>query len=281
MKTYLDCIPCFFEQALRAGRAATDDERALKQLLDELGRVLPDISLDSTPPETGQLVYRLVKRITGNADPFKAHKKDSTLKALALYPRMKGVIDQSDDGLLTAIRISIAGNIIDFGPTGTFDIESSLEDALQRTFAVCDYEAFSRHLARARQILYIGDNAGETVFDRLLIEQIGKPTVFAVRDRPVLNDATLEDALDAGVDTVATIVSSGTDAPGAVIHTCSPEFRRMLDESEFIIAKGQGNYEALSTYHRPVFFLLKVKCPLIADDLCAAQGDIILKGINT
>ncbi|HOP08349.1 MAG TPA: ARMT1-like domain-containing protein [candidate division Zixibacteria bacterium] len=280
MKTYLDCIPCFFEQALRAGRVATDDERVLKHLLDELGRLLKDISLDSTPPETGRLVYQLVNRITGNPDPFKGLKRESTVKALSLYPQMKQVIEQADDRLLTAIRIAIAGNIIDFGPSGTFDIEATLDDALTRNFAVCDYEIFKRDLATAGQILYIGDNAGETVFDRLLIEQLDKPTLFVVREQPILNDATREDALEAGIDKVATIVSSGADAPGAVLNTCSPEFRKMLEEAEFIIAKGQGNYEALSNYHRPIFFLLKAKCKLIADDLGVSIGDIILKGIN-
>ncbi len=281
MKSYLDCIPCFFEQALRAGRIATDDEHALKQLMDELGKRLHQISLDSTPPETGRLIYRMVREITGNNDPYRELKLQSTQEALVLYPSLKRIIEESDDSLLTAIRIAIAGNVIDFGVSATFDIEIAIKEALESDFAICDYSAFKDKLVEAENILYVGDNAGETVFDRLLIEQMNKPVTYAVRENPVINDATIEDAVQAGIDKVATIVSSGTDAPGAVLNTCSPEFREMLDQSTFIIAKGQGNYEGLSNEDYLMFFLLKAKCQIIANDLGVTKGDIVLKGINT
>lgn len=281
MKSYLDCIPCFFVQALRAGRIATNDEQVLKHLLDELGRTLSHISLESSPPETGRLIYRMVGEITGNADPFRELKRESTQQTLALYPSLKRTIDESNDSLLTAIRIAIAGNVIDFGPSATFDIDTAIRESLEEDFAICDYSAFKNYLAKAKQILYIGDNAGETVFDRLLIEQMNKPVIYVVRETPVINDATAEDAVQAGLDQVATIVSSGTDAPGTILSTCSPEFRQILDRSEFIIAKGQGNYEGLSDESHLIFFLLMVKCQIIADDIGVAKGDIVLKGINT
>jgi len=280
MKSYLDCIPCFFEQALRAGRIATDDEQLQKRVLDELGAMLRHISLESTPPETGRLIYRMVMEITGNPDPFRELKSASTQQALALYPSLKGTIDESNDSLLTAIRIAIAGNVIDFGASATFDIDTAIKEALGNDFAVCDYNAFKSNLAESKQILYIGDNAGETVFDKLLIEQMNKPVTYVVRDKPVINDATAEDAIEARIDEVATIVSSGTDAPGTILSTCSPEFREMLDSAEFVLAKGQGNYEALSNENRSIFFLLKAKCQIIANDLGVAKGDIVLKGIN-
>ncbi len=281
MKSYLDCIPCFFEQALRAGRIATDDEQVLKQLMDELGKRLHQISLDNTPPETGRLIYRIVREITGNSDPFQELKHQSTREALALYPSLKRTIEESDDSLLTAIRIAIAGNVIDFGASATFDIETAIKEALENDFAICDYSAFKDKLAETEEILYIGDNAGETVFDRLLIEQMNKPVTYVVREKPVINDATIEDAVQAGIDQVATIVSSGTDAPGAVLNTCSPEFREMLNQSTFTIAKGQGNYEGLSSEDYSIFFLLKAKCQIIANDIGVIKGDIILKGMNT
>jgi len=280
MKTCLDCIPCFFEQALRAGRIATDDDRLLKRLLDEIGSMLKEISLENTPPETGRLIYQMVSEITGNPDPFREVKHECTQKALSLYPSMKKVIEDADDKLLAAVRIAIAGNVIDFGPTASFDIDKTLKDVLDTDFAACDYSAFKDRLAQADRILYIGDNAGETVFDRLLIEQMNKPTVYVVRDKPVINDATHDDAVQAGIDRVATIVSSGTDAPGAILSTCAPEFKQMLEESKFTIAKGQGNFEALSNELYPIFFLLKAKCKILADDLNVTQGSIILKSMN-
>ncbi len=280
MKTYLDCIPCFFEQALRAGRIATRDEQLIKRLLDELGAMLESISLESTPPETGRMIYRAVTRITGNHDPYKELKRESTRQALELYPSLKKTIDESPDGLLTAIRLAIAGNVIDYGVSATFDMHTTVDEALTRSFAICDYAAFKEYLAGAKQILYIGDNAGETVFDRLLIEQMNKPVTYVVREKPVINDATFDDAVGAGLDRVATIVSSGTDAPGTILSTCSPAFKQMLDRAEFVIAKGQGNYEGLSNESRSIFFLLKVKCKIIASDIGVAKGDLLLRGIN-
>lgn len=281
MKTYLDCIPCFFEQALRAGRIATNDEKLLKHLLDELGLMLNGISLESTPPETGRLIYQMVSEITRDPDPFRELKRESTQQALDLYPSLKKKIDKSSDNLLTAIRIAIAGNVIDLGANATYDIDMAIKEALEKDFSICDYMAFKSFLAKSKQVLYIGDNAGETVFDRLLIEQMNKPVIYVVRERPVINDATFDDAIQAGIDKVATIVSSGTDAPGTILNTCSPEFKQILDQSEFTIAKGQGNYEGLSNESHSIFFLLKVKCEIIADDIGVAKGDILLRGINT
>ncbi|MEA3297392.1 MAG: ARMT1-like domain-containing protein [candidate division Zixibacteria bacterium] len=281
MRSYLECIPCFFDQALRAGKIATGDEKLLKRILDELGAMLSQVSLESTPPETGRLVYRIVREITGNADPYRKLKIESTQHALALYPSLKRTIEKSNDSLLTAIRIAIAGNVIDFGASDSFDIDAAIKETLDKDFAVCDYSAFKRYLTTAKRILYIGDNAGETVFDRLLIEQLKKPVVYVVRETPVINDATTEDAVLAGIDRVARIVSSGTDAPGTILSICSPEFIQLLDGYEFVIAKGQGNYEGLSNDNRQLFFLLKTKCQIIADDIGVIKGDIVLKGINT
>ncbi|MCK4857623.1 MAG: DUF89 family protein [candidate division Zixibacteria bacterium] len=280
MKTYLDCIPCFFDQALRAGRIATDDEKLLKRILDELGVMLSHISLESTPPEIGRLVYRKVREITKNPDPFRELKRESTQQALALYPSLKRTIEESHDSLLAAIRIAIAGNVIDFGPSGSFDIDTAIKEALEKDFAICDYSAFKNYLVKSERILYIGDNAGETVFDRLLIEQMKKPVVYVVRETPVINDAIAEDAIQAGLDKVATIISSGTDAPGTIPSICGREFIHLLGESEFVLAKGQGNYEGLSNENRPIFFLLKTKCRIIADDIGVTEGDIVLKGMN-
>lgn len=280
MRTYLDCIPCFFGQALRAARIATDDEKQIKRLLDEVGMMLKEISLESTPPEIGRLIYGKVREITGNPDPYREIKRESTEKGLALYDSLREKIKRSGDGLLTAIRISIAGNVIDLGVNREFDIEQEMEEVAQKEFAICDYEAFKSCLDKTEEILFIGDNAGESVFDRILIEQLKKPVIYVVRETPVINDVTHEDAIQAGLDQVATILSSGTNAPGTVLETCSAEFIELLNSSEFVISKGQGNYEGLSGEKVRIFFLLKAKCPIIANDIGVTVDDIILKGIN-
>jgi uncharacterized protein with ATP-grasp and redox domains len=280
MKTYLDCFPCFLDQALRAGRIVIKDEKEIKRLLDEVGAMLSSIPLESTPPESGRLIYQKVSEITGIPDPYKDIKRESTEEALALYPYLKDQIKTAGDKLLTAIRIAIAGNVIDFGANKDFHIEEDIDEILGKDFAISDYDKFKEHLNNSNEILYIGDNAGECVFDRLLIEEIKKPVTYVVRDAPIINDAIVEDAIQAGIDKVATIMSSGTDAPGTILETCNTEFREVYDNSKLIISKGQGNYEALSTEKRPIFFMLKAKCHVIAKDIGVDDGDIILKGIN-
>jgi len=278
MKTYLDCLPCFLSQALRAARIATDDEKKIKKVLDEVGMMLRNIPLESTPPESGRLIYHKVAEITGNWNPYRETKSKSTKKALSLYPALKSQVEKSNDRLLTAVRVAIAGNVIDFGPNRAFDIEKEIDDTLKRDFAICNFGRFKDCLAEAREILYIADNAGECVFDKILIEEMKKPVIYAVRDVPIINDATYEDAVQAGIDKVGTIFSSGTDAPGVILKTCSAEFKEVFNNSKFIISKGQGNYEGLSNEKRPIFFLLKAKCHVIANDIGVDEGDIVLKG---
>jgi len=280
MKTYLDCIPCFFNQALRAGRIAKCDENKIKKLLDEIGMILRDIPLESTPPETGMLIYENVRKITGIFDPYKEIKRANTKEALSLYDSLNNKVEMSNDKLLTAIRISIAGNVIDFGVNRKFDIKDEIDKILKKDFAIFDYNEFKNNLAKTDNILYIGDNAGESVFDKILMEEMKKPVIYVVREVPVINDVTYEDAIQAGIDKVARIFSSGTSAPGTVIKTCSDEFIKLYKNSKFIISKGQGNYEGLSEERYPIFFLLKVKCWVIANDIGVKEGDIILKSIN-
>lgn len=277
MKTYLDCFPCFLNQALRAARIATDDEKKIKSVLDEVGMILRSIPLENTPPETGRLIYQKVREITGNSDPYRKIKNTSTQKALALYPFLKSQVEESGDRLLAAIKIAIAGNVIDFGANWDFDIEDEIEEVLEKDFAICNYHRFRGCLDKAHEILYIGDNAAECVFDKILIEEMKKPVTYVVRGVPVINDATYEDAIQAGIHKVATILSSGTDAPGTILKTCSSEFREVYHKSQFIISKGQGNYEVLSNERRPLFYLLKAKCQVIANNMGVNEGDIVLK----
>ncbi len=257
---------------------ATDDEKKIKAILDEVGMMLKNIPIGSTPPESGRLIYSKIKQITGNLDPYKEIKNNCTQEGLSLYPFLKSCVKESKDRLLTAIRIAISGNVIDFGVNRNFNIKDETERVLIKDFAVCDYDRFKKSLGIAQKVLYIGDNAGECVFDKILIEEIGKPVTYVVRDIPIINDATYEDAVQAGIDEVATIISSGTDAPGTILKTCSREFKKIYHRAEFIISKGQGNYEALSGERHPIFFLLMAKCKVIADDIGVHEGDIILKG---
>jgi uncharacterized protein with ATP-grasp and redox domains len=280
MKTFLDCLPCFVEQALRAARIATHDERLIKQVLDEVGCMIKVTPMQSTPAESGMHIYRKVREITGVADPYKEIKKRHIAEAKALYHEMEKITAEADDPLLAAIRLAIAGNVIDLGINKTFDLVSDIRKILSQDFAVFHYEAFKAVLSQAKNILYIGDNAGESVFDKLLIRQLGKPVKYAVRSCPIINDVTLEDAVNSGLDAVAELIESGSEAPGTILQYSTPEFLKAYREAGMVISKGQGNYEGLSGENRTIFFLLKAKCPVIATDIGVNEGDIVLKGIN-
>ena len=277
MRTYLDCYPCFLRQALDAARMAGADEDQQKAVLGRVLDALGQIDSSSTPPEIGDRVHRIVRQEVGDGDPYRTAKKVSTRQALALYPRLKALVMEADDSLEVAVRLSIAGNIIDFGPDQDYDLWEAVERVLDQPFALDDRLAFREALAEAEQVLYLADNAAETVFDRVLIEALDVPIVYAVKGGPILNDATREDALAAGLDQVAEIVDIGLDAPGTILPRCSEEFRRLYDEAELVIAKGQANYETLSDESPKVFFLLQTKCPVIARDVGVPVGSIVLR----
>ncbi|HUU49916.1 MAG TPA: ARMT1-like domain-containing protein [Nitrospinota bacterium] len=277
MKTYLECIPCFFKQALIASQIAGADEVTQKKVLDKLSQMIPDFSLEQKPPEMGKDIYALVRDVTGNPDPFKEIKYRFNKIALNLYPNLKKKVKESKDPLLTAIRLSIAGNVIDYGTPNSFNVDDEIDDTLKKDFAIFDYEKFKNSLTSTSQILYLADNAGEVVFDKILIEELNKEIIYVVRDEPIINDALIEDALFCEMDKVAKIISSGSDAPGTILEYCSKDFLEIYKNSKFVISKGQGNFEALSEETKPIFFLFKTKCYCSAKDVGCNIGDIILK----
>ncbi len=280
MKTYLDCLPCFMNQTLRAGRLASTNEHKIKQLLDETGAMIKDISMEKTPAEIGEIIYANIRKITAVNDPYKAIKAKSIEEAKIMVPTLKAILNKSNDRLITAIRMAIAGNIIDFGMQKKFSLTEDVFRILNQEFAQFDIEAFKQELTKAKNILYIADNAGESVFDKILIEELGKKTYYVVREVPVINDVVYEDAVSSGLGEVAEIISSGSYAPGTILASCTPEFNQLFQKADLIISKGQGNYEGLSEEKRPIFFMLKAKCPVIAFDLRVKENDIVLKGIN-
>jgi len=282
MQTYLDCIPCLLTQALKAARAVTDDEDTHRRVLNAVAGMVPQLSLGLSPPEITQYGYRLIYQITGSSDPFHQAKVEANRAVLALYPHLKEVIAGAEDPLLTACKLAIAGNSIDLATNfGQMDIGDIIETALVSPLAVNGYQRFLSSISSARRILYLGDNAGEIVFDRLLIEEMRRVREldidFVVRERPIINDATRDDAVAVGMDRVARIVSNGSDAPATILSQCSPEMLGLFYAADVIIAKGQGNYESLDAEPANIFFFLRAKCPIVAGLLGVNVGDAVLK----
>jgi len=281
MRTYLECIPCIVRQALDSARLTTDDEVIQEQVLREVLRVASNMNLRQSPPVIGGHIHSAIRRLTGNGDPYRHIKRRSNHFALKLYPELKKRVEESDNPLETAVRLAIAGNIIDFAVRSQLDdsrVYEAIEHSLKAPLGSPAVEEFRDAIFKANDILYLADNAGEIVFDRLLIEQLPREKVtLVVKGSAVINDATMADALVAGLHVLVSVIENGSDAPGTILEMCSDSFRNRFDRADLIIAKGQGNYETLSDVPKDIFFLLKAKCPVIARDVGCKVGSIVLQ----
>ncbi len=257
------------------------DDAKKKALLKKVMGYLEGAPDDVPPPYLSRDVYNLISREFGVEDPYREIKRESTKRALEMLPELREFVASSQDPLFEAVRVAIIGNIIDFGTSNSFTLEdvSSFKNI---PIAVNHYPELKRELERAKAVLYIGDNAGETVFDRVLVEMLsgsGKRVYYAVRSRPIINDATYEDAIEAGLDEVAEVVDSGSDGPGVVFDRVNERFKHLFRDADVVISKGQGNYETLDDVPRTVYFLFRAKCTVVAERVGANLGDIlILKG---
>jgi len=282
MKVYADCIPCFQQQALRASRVVGADEQTQQEILRRVMEQLAAADWSVAPIEIARGVYRVVRDMTGADDPFAELKAQSNQRILELYPSLREQVAASDTPLRRAVQLAIAGNIMDFGALASFDVEATITKVTSKGFAVDDFETLERELARARSLLVFADNAGEIVFDRLLIETIlaRRPlqVSLVVKSGPLVNDATLQDAREAGIDAMAEVellqVSNGDGH--SYPDYGSPELAGWIEEHDVVISKGQANYEALSEY-KGIVYMLMVKCGLIARDIGASVGDIVLQ----
>jgi uncharacterized protein with ATP-grasp and redox domains len=282
VKTYLECIPCIIEQTIKIARDMTQDEKKRESLLQEVLETLSGISYNQTPPYLGQAAHRVIRKDLNNLDPFFKIKREFNQVIKKLFPSLKQKVNDSSDKFACAIKLAIAGNIIDFGVGHHFELMKTIDQVLSEKPAIDDTESLKEDIRKASLILYLGDNAGETFFDRILIEQMPPAEIYyAVRGSAVINDATSEDAYYAGLDRVARIVSNGSDAPGTILEDCSDKFKKIFDQADLVIAKGHGHYETLNEVKgKKLYFLLMVKCGIIARDLGCAVGDFVIKGLG-
>ena len=286
MKTYLDCIPCFFRQALEISKILKVSKDKQKKIFDEIAKAVIKFSLNNPPPLMGKTIHNIVKKITKKEDPYSQIKRKSNHLALKIYPYLKKKVYHSSDRLQKAVELAIAGNIIDYGVGSDFGKESMKDIKKQISLNRINskffkYKEFKEALRKSRSILYLADNAGEVVFDKVLIEEIkslypDKEIIYAVREKPIINDALISDAYFCGIDKVAQVISSGCDAPGTVLSLCSQDFLKVYKKADMIISKGQGNFEALWGKRDCIFFLFMAKCPVVAKEVGSRVGEKIL-----
>jgi len=246
-------------------------------ILRSVLQVIQDADIQDSPSATCAETNRVIMGMSGIEDLYLSVKQANTAEALALYPRLKALVADAADPLGMALRISAAGNIIDAVHMDDYDLWQEVEHAIVQSLQGNGLSPFREALQKANHLLILADNAGETVFDRVLIETLAIPVVYAVKDGPILNDVTQADALAAKIDQVAEIVTNGSATPGTILPMCSPDFLEIFQRADLILAKGQANYETLEDLgSSKVYFLLRIKCPLVGRHIGFQPGNVVL-----
>lgn len=277
MKIHRSCLPCISRQITDSSRMATDDNEQIDRIIYGTEKILQRYESYCCTPDIVSSVHKVICRITGNSDPYAQIKERDISASLALYPLLVKFLNDNGNDILYALKISATGNIIDAAINKDIDIRKILAEELDKPFAKNDIELFRKRLRNASTLLIIGDNSGETVFDKVLAECISVDIIYSVRSAPVLNDVTMHEALASGLGECTRIISSGCAAPGTILSRCSGEFLEIFRNADIVISKGQGNFEALSDSEREIFFLLKAKCPVVADEFGVKTGDYVFE----
>ena len=286
MRLKPDCIICNLNIIFRTLKIINKDENFLIENMKKVIGGISKVNKKLFPPELGEIVYKIVINSTNVKDPYKDIKRKQNNLILNNYFNLRQTILNTKDPLFEAVKFAVIGNVIDFGIKEVVDFEEDIKNSFKKRIVINDYNLFERDLKLSKRILYIGDNSGEIVFDKLLISLIKEiyPDIditFACRSEPIINDVLIKDALQVGIDEYAEVISSGMNLPGTILRYVNNEFMEELRRSDLVIAKGQGNFEGLEEEKmEKIYFLLKAKCKVVADYLGCRVGDLIIKRSN-
>jgi hypothetical protein len=271
------CQDCFLQTYLRLFDKFNISVQQQKEFLFFFRKSMASDTFGTTPEIQRELSEKF-RLLSGINDLFALEKKESNSLAGMLYQEWKPKVLTSPDSFDMALRLAIAGNIMDYGAANSFDIHETIEHVLSVKFAIDKTKQLKQRISQAKSILYLGDNAGEIVFDKLFIEVLRHPDLtYVVRGGVTLNDATLEDAETVGMMSVANVITNGFDAPSTVLEKSSDEFLAYFQSADLIISKGQGNLEGLiHEKDSRCFFLLMVKCEVMAEFLNVDKGSIVV-----
>jgi len=277
------CVECIINQSKRVADAIHADDKLTKEIVQAVEEMAPGFSFKQSPPEVAAAVYEKMSQIAGKTDLYDEVKKLSTDKAHEFIPHLEKKIATSNEPLLTATKVAVAGNVIDLAAEYAFDLDEELDKIFHTNFAVNDFDQLQTRLAQASTLLYIADNAGEHIFDKIYIKTIlslypDLEVYYMTRGNAIINDVTYEEAKEAGFDEICHLINSGVNTPGFVYNIANSEAQKLFDSADLVVTKGMGNYECLSDNGRDdLFFLLKVKCNVVANSLGKEVGDIICK----
>jgi uncharacterized protein with ATP-grasp and redox domains len=280
-----ECLACIFNQALRVTKELDLDKKRAKEILDMSALMISKMSLDLTPPQNATPMYQQIAYELGVDDLYYDIKKKSIQKARSLAPLAYKILEDSSDKFATATKIAVVGNVIDLASEVSFDLDEELIKTASREFAIDDLNQLYEKIKTAKRVVYLADNAGENVFDQIYLEYLKKEfneleIFYFVRGEPIINDLCINDLKDDPIKDVVTIINSGVKTPGIIYEDLNEDAKTLFDSADLIISKGMGNYECLSEKKEfPIFFLLKIKCNVVANSLNQQIGDIICKKI--
>lgn len=283
MKTDIECMPCIIRQCMNTLDVAGFNENFKREAIRELLVKLSEINYDLPPSYNSDIAYIVARKITKIDDIYYKLKKESNRLALDIFPELKEIVGRAPDRLYAGIKVAVEGNVIDFGinldKKILINFNKVLENIKNTQLAIDDYKEFRESLDKATNVLYISDNAGELVFDRVFIKEIikqNKNVVLSVKSGPIINDATKEDAIEVGLDNLVKIIETGNNCIGINFENISDEFLKEFKKADLIICKGQGNFETLDEIDANTFFILKAKCEKVARELGVNYLDVVL-----
>lgn len=278
-----ECIGCIAAQSRRVCDAIHADETLRKTITEYVDTELSHADFTLSPPVIAAPLYEQMAVFANTDDLYRGQKEHATTQALSYLPFLKETIEQSDDPFIATLKTAVVGNVIDLAAEVSFDLHEAITSVFDMPFHHDDTEKLRLELTDAHNLLYIGDNAGEHIFDSLAIESLRRlyPNLritYMVRGNPIINDVTMAEAIEAGMEDICTLMSSGVPTPGFVYELASAEAQNLFDTADLIIAKGMGNYECMTPLRRDnVCFLLKVKCSVVGASLNQEIGNIVCK----
>ncbi|WP_456342857.1 damage-control phosphatase ARMT1 family protein [Thermovibrio sp.] len=282
MRVYPECLPCFLNQIVKTAKACgLEEEKTIEVEREAAKFIYKNLRPEKSPGYNATFIHRIFKEKTKISDPFKALKEKYNSIAMKLEPVLyQEYYQKAENGLAVAVKLAALGNVIDFAVPSVFDLEEEIKNFFKTPFAYYDEAIFERFLVPGKTALYLADNAGEIVFDKFLVRELkerGLKVVLAVRGAPILNDATVEDAIKTGIaELVDEVIDSGSDIIGIDLDRAPEKFREHWKRAYFVISKGQANFETLDgIYDKDIFFILKAKCNPVARELKCKKGELI------
>ena len=285
MKTVLECLPCLSRNAVVLAERSSDDPLIRGRIVRDSMKMLADADLSQPPPFYAAEIMKITMDHCScpQTDFYRDDKEKSTALAKKLLQELDAIPEYDPDSFESRLRLAIAGNILDFGVFSDLNLNEALQTIRQAFTAPIDFEAMrklEKRIASARKILYVLDNCGECVFDRVFMELFKDKVTVGVRGQNSLNDVTRKELAESGYGPEIPIVDNGSNIPGTMTEFLPDSFKSVMESADLIIAKGQGNFETMNEISLPVSFLFLAKCPVVIRLVGAEPKSIQIRNFN-